>query len=214
MMTMAPLDRTMFALGWSLLHFVWQGAAVAALSASVSLLLRRASPQVRYLLASALSLAMLCCPVATFVALRAPRRRSRRDRWWAGSGGSWLALGARRSRRPLRGDASGTACTPRASLLPALVGLWAVGVLLLSLRSLGGWALVQRLRRRRARPRCRLQSRTRWRAWRVRRCGSRAGSPVRVGAGARCPRSWAGCARSILLPASALTGLSASSRWS
>ncbi|PYQ18974.1 MAG: peptidase M56 [Acidobacteria bacterium] len=32
-------------------------------------------------------------------------------------------------------------------LLPGLVGLWGAGVLVLSLRALGGWALVQRLRR-------------------------------------------------------------------
>jgi ABC-type Co2+ transport system permease subunit len=36
------------ALGWTLLHFVWQGTVVAILLASVLGLLRGKSPQLRY----------------------------------------------------------------------------------------------------------------------------------------------------------------------
>ena len=50
-------------LGWTLLHFVWQGAAVAALLASLNLALRRATPQARYLAACASLLLMLALPV-------------------------------------------------------------------------------------------------------------------------------------------------------
>src|SRR6266571_6247416 len=57
-------------LGWSLLHFVWQGAAVGALLASLNLVLRRAAPQVRYLLASAALLLMLLLPAVTFQVVR------------------------------------------------------------------------------------------------------------------------------------------------
>src|SRR5258708_26974576 len=59
------------ALGWSLLHFVWQGAAAAALLASLNLLWRRSAPQVRYLLATATLLLMLLLPALTFWLVRA-----------------------------------------------------------------------------------------------------------------------------------------------
>src|SRR4029453_6446596 len=58
-------------LGWTLLHFVWQGAAVAALLASLNLALRRATPQARYLAACASLLLMLALPVLTFRAVSA-----------------------------------------------------------------------------------------------------------------------------------------------
>ena len=56
--------------GWSLLHFVWQGTAVAALLASLTLVLRRAAPQVRYLLAGGALLLMLLLPITTFFVVR------------------------------------------------------------------------------------------------------------------------------------------------
>src|SRR5687768_16514715 len=58
------------ALGWTLLHFLWQGAAVAAVLASLHLVLRRAAPQVRYLLASAALALMALLPVATFLSMQ------------------------------------------------------------------------------------------------------------------------------------------------
>ena len=68
---MNALDpRDVQALGFSLLHFVWQGMALAALLAGLNLLLRHAAPQVRYLLAAATLGAMLVAPVLTFQALR------------------------------------------------------------------------------------------------------------------------------------------------
>ena len=69
---MSPMHldpRDVQALGWSLLHFVWQGTAVAALLGSLSLVLRRAAPQVRYLLAAGALLLMLLMPITTFSAM-------------------------------------------------------------------------------------------------------------------------------------------------
>src|SRR5262245_57136228 len=57
-------------LGWSLVHFVWQGAAAALLLALFNRLLRGAAPALRYLAASATLALMLALPLATFAVLR------------------------------------------------------------------------------------------------------------------------------------------------
>ncbi|MFI5006263.1 MAG: M56 family metallopeptidase [Solirubrobacterales bacterium] len=149
-MSPMPVDpRDVQALGWSLLHFVWQGTAVAALLASLSLVLRRAAPQVRYLLAGGALLLMLLLPITTFFVVRGPAAALRAEGATSVVPEAWSV--ARSS--VVAGEATGVG--PIAvfelqrriePLLPVLVGLWGLGVLLLSLRSLGGWAVVQRLR--------------------------------------------------------------------
>src|SRR5277367_2936000 len=54
----------MHSLGWTLLHFLWQGTAVAALAALLMTSCRRAS--MRYALAVGALVLMLAAPVATF----------------------------------------------------------------------------------------------------------------------------------------------------
>src|SRR6266571_947384 len=136
-------------LGWSLLHFVWQGAAVGALLASLNLVLRRAAPQVRYLLASGALLLMLLLPAVTFQVVRRMEQPAGRTAP-AAAVGEWATSGAAASSSFVKPtDMLSTHGLRRRvePLLPGLVGLWGAGVLLLSLRALGGWALVQRLRR-------------------------------------------------------------------
>src|SRR5438552_442132 len=92
-------------------------------------------------------------------------------------------------------------------LLPGLVGLWGAGVLLLSLRALGGWALVQRLRRSGlAGVPAAIESTL------ARLVGAlRVSAPVRLYESAlvQVPTVIGWLRPVILLPASALTGLSA-----
>lgn len=57
------------ALGWALVHFIWQGAAIGALFAAGKLLLRHARPHYRYLLGLGSMLLLLLAPIVTFVAL-------------------------------------------------------------------------------------------------------------------------------------------------
>ena len=55
--------------GWSLIHFVWQGLAIALVLAAALVLLRRRSAATRYLAAWAALLAMaLCLPVTSWLA--------------------------------------------------------------------------------------------------------------------------------------------------
>ncbi|MEO8204583.1 MAG: M56 family metallopeptidase [Chthoniobacterales bacterium] len=59
-------------LGWVLLHFVWQGAAVAALAA-VALGVFRTNPRTRYLICCGALLGCIACPITTFLVLPAPQ---------------------------------------------------------------------------------------------------------------------------------------------
>jgi beta-lactamase regulating signal transducer with metallopeptidase domain len=140
-MNVSPLDLR--ALGWTLLHFLWQGTAAAAFLCSINLLLRRGSSHLRYALASATLLLMLVLPVATFWFVReaAPARPTEPAVSSAGPGREGS------SARVEPGPGSFELRRRVEPFLPGLVGLWGAGVLVLSLRALGGWALVQRLRR-------------------------------------------------------------------
>src|SRR5205085_11947625 len=55
------------ALGWTLLHFVWQGAALAALFAVANTVCRRATP--RYALGVVTRVLVMAVPVVTCTAL-------------------------------------------------------------------------------------------------------------------------------------------------
>ncbi len=57
------------ALGWALIHFIWQGATIGALFAAGRLLLRHARPQSRYLLGLGCMLLLLVAPIVTFTSL-------------------------------------------------------------------------------------------------------------------------------------------------
>src|SRR5262249_21759238 len=55
------------ALGWTLIHFLWQGAIVAIALACVLLLLRRKAPTTRYAAGCAAMMLMLLFAGATFI---------------------------------------------------------------------------------------------------------------------------------------------------
>ena len=58
------------ALGWALIHSLWQCLGVAALAAILMAFSRR--PSIRYLIATGALVAMLAAPVATFFILMTP----------------------------------------------------------------------------------------------------------------------------------------------
>ena len=133
-------------LGWTLLHFVWQGAAAASVLACLNLTLRRSAPQARYALACGSLLLMLALPALTFRVLSAAAATAP-----SSTGATALAADA-----PADGATASPASSVPAvaslrhrieSLLPGLVALWGAGVLLLCVRSFGGITLVRRLGR-------------------------------------------------------------------
>jgi beta-lactamase regulating signal transducer with metallopeptidase domain len=132
---------TVSALGWTLVHFLWQGAAAALLVAVANAALRGRSPRARYEVALVALLAMLALPVVTFVAVRDTAPATAPGTLITPTPVTPIPTGA----IPALPAAGGR--TDPATLLPGLVVFWAAGVLLLSLRTMGGWALVWRLRR-------------------------------------------------------------------
>jgi beta-lactamase regulating signal transducer with metallopeptidase domain len=56
-------------LGWTLLHFVWQGAALALVLAALLFLLRHRPASLRYLVCCATLLLLTLCPLLTFLTL-------------------------------------------------------------------------------------------------------------------------------------------------
>ena len=67
-------------IGWTLLHFVWQGALIAVFAAAVLRLVRLSRPQLRYTVACGALATMLASPVATALVLSSAPRTALTDR--------------------------------------------------------------------------------------------------------------------------------------
>lgn len=131
------------AVGWGLLHFVWQGAAVAALLALLMAFCRKAS--IRYAASVLALLLMLALPVLTFFVLQQPALSTQTP----SSSSTPLLTPVTSSWGPANGRHS-MPVTPSESQPEAifwLVRLWMIGVVMFALRSAGGFVLVQRVRK-------------------------------------------------------------------
>lgn len=131
-------------LGSTLLHFVWQGAAIAVLLYIALAFTRRAV--LRYNLALAALLLMAVSPIATFF---------------------WLQRGFEPAATPMpiqqawdamqtlsNSPALSTSVNSLASIdwLKCAVWVWFAGVLIFGIRALGGWVFLERLRGEKAQP--------------------------------------------------------------
>jgi beta-lactamase regulating signal transducer with metallopeptidase domain len=136
-------------LGWTLLHFLWQGVGLAALFAVASAVCR--SAPARYALAVGALALMLVSPVITFTWLRAqasPAVMAGAEgalTWAETSTQNATALSA--SRAPVAGTRS-----EQSMGMLWLVEAWFLGVLLLSLRTAGGLFLIARMGRKEIQP--------------------------------------------------------------
>jgi beta-lactamase regulating signal transducer with metallopeptidase domain len=185
-LTAHPVLQT---LGWTLLHSLWQAALLGLLAWAGLWLLRTRSPGARYALACAALALMIALPVGTwFVLLPGPAPVLQA----VGS----ISLG-NPGPAPLKETLQ--------PFLPYACVFWAAGVLFMSLRLLGGWVWMQRLRRRRA-----ASAGSAWQQ-RVGALSRRMGLTVRV----RILASWSVDAPMvigwlkpvILVPAAALAGM-------
>jgi beta-lactamase regulating signal transducer with metallopeptidase domain len=148
------MTNSMEVLGWTLLHFCWQAAVIALVYRVVDLALPvKARSNVRYGLALAALLSMFAISLATFayeeiravevgVALQASAlgfaQQLRNEL------SSLPAVGASLMTQPGQHVDLGEYA---ARWMPWLDAAWFLGVLVLSIRTVGGWWLVQRLRR-------------------------------------------------------------------
>jgi len=134
--TTGPLAQ---AIGWALLHLLWQGALVAGLLAAALALLSGRSANLRYALSCAALVLIVGLGVVTAVRSYAPDPVAARVA---------LALVARTPIAPAPPSAPDLAQQfARAAnrALPALVTLWILGVALFSLRLLREWLGARRL---------------------------------------------------------------------
>ena len=144
-------------LGWTLVHFLWQGLIIAALTAGVLRLLRRHSTNVRYLAGCFALLLMAAAPVATFYSLNhAEENPTLTFTVRIFDAADTTVESTRQTASPAR-PAVAIAPKPIArkttfpelleASLPWLVAAWSVGVLALSCRLFAGWLFIQKLRR-------------------------------------------------------------------
>src|SRR6266850_1917672 len=130
----------MHSLGWTLVHFLWQGTALAALAAATMALCRRASA--RYVIGVSVLVLMLAAPVTSLFLLNHP-----------GSIAAEKAFPRLADVQTSRSLTVITATKPAPSnsspdALPWLVEAWLIGVAFFSLRTAGGFLLLERQQRK------------------------------------------------------------------
>lgn len=207
--------------GWTLLHFLWQGTAAALALALLLRLTRRSSPTLRYALACAGLSLMVLLPGLTYALLRPHVEAALTLSYELAAPDAYLLAGA--------ADATSTMSAPETTepslrspnevarrvaariwllpFLPYLVAVWAAGVLLLSVRLLGGLWLLRKLKRRLNGPvseALALSCRTL-----AQRLGVSRAVQLRESLSVRVPLVIGWLRPTILLPMSALSGLSA-----
>ena len=208
-------------LGWMLIHFCWQAAAIAITYKIADLAItrgtRRATSQTRYLLALAAMLCMFASATVTLLYEELRLQHATVAEYATDSVVNIPALPTSDTSSALSTESPTTqpslreaiaAALPRPeAFLPWLDALWMLGVLVLSARTVGGWLIVQRLRTTAtqqippalAASFARLSHRIGVHSRVALRLSTRIASPLAIG----MMRSL------ILLPASALTTLSA-----
>jgi len=206
-------------LGWTLVHFVWQAAAVALLLAILLRLLRKSTAHLRYIIACIALALIVLMPAATLKMLDVPAETFEPVKLLpvdlpkaefdappivqtppVDTTPPLLPAGA--SKIPLK-DKFVAAVD---SFLPFIVVAWLVGVFGLSIWHLGGWAQLQRLRRKMVKQVAeRVNQRLKYLAEKL---GIKRTVEIAESALVQVPAVVGWLRPVILLPASALTGLS------
>lgn len=137
--------QTLHAVGWTLLHFLWQGAALAALFAALLVVIRNAN--VRYALGIATLVLMIAAPVVTFVQLdRAASPVPTFEMPIAATVPDAISADQAQPSSGRIVDALAAGAN-RQDMMLWLVQAWFVGVMLLSARTAGGLLWLARARR-------------------------------------------------------------------
>lgn len=153
------------ALGWALIHFIWQGALVALLIASALFLMRNFSAQARYVAATLGLLVMFAAPIVTISRLyrtvpAGAYKLGQRDGLDADSGAIGSKANVPKGALSSQPDSMGRANRPAdfapfesltviwfAAAPSLFVLFWLTGILILSARFFGGWKATERLKR-------------------------------------------------------------------
>jgi beta-lactamase regulating signal transducer with metallopeptidase domain len=133
----------MRALGWTLLHFLWQGTALAAIAAAVMALSRRSA--VRYAVGVGALALMFVAPLVTLFFYSGHSGAADTAKSSPLAAAAWPTA---RGRAAAGGSIQASRSAASPDVLPWLVEAWLLGVTLFSLRSVGGFFLLERKRRR------------------------------------------------------------------
>ena len=158
-------------IGTALLHFIWQGTLIALLLALVLVLLKKATPQVRYSISWIALLVMMVLPVQSVItAYQALHpvdlKVEQATATVAGAEQARKVTQAPDDAEVTTGDqekGAGTVATPpppeKMSIMhmlytakPYLAAFWGIGVIVMTLRLFGGWLVVSRLKKRNSEP--------------------------------------------------------------
>lgn len=139
--------ETVQTLGWTLVHFVWEGAVLALLLYVIFAFAH--SARVRYTAAVIALLLMVASPIATFAILQ------NRPALTADAGSAHQVIASLQVAAKLALDnsvGSSHASLPSIDWLGWLVWAWFGGVLVFALRALGGWLVLERVHREKSEP--------------------------------------------------------------
>jgi GWxTD domain-containing protein len=120
-----------FRAGWTLVHFLWQGALVWALAALALWWLAESGPRARYGVCAGALMLMAACPVATFLLL-------------GGEPHPAALPGERLAALPAH-ELAAAAGWRFEQALPWLVAAWMAGAVILIARTAGGWWAARRI---------------------------------------------------------------------
>jgi beta-lactamase regulating signal transducer with metallopeptidase domain len=135
----------------TILHFVWQGAALAAVAAAAMALFRSASA--RYNIAVTVLVCMVAAPAVTFYVLhqeQAARSLRFRNISQTTVSGDAVTITVAQDLVERAAALQQTVVPVSTDYLPLLVEAWLIGVLLLSLRPAAGFFALRRIRRQHA----------------------------------------------------------------
>lgn len=135
------------ALGWTLIHFCWQAAAIAILYRATDAALARRSSHARYAVALAALFALLAVAVGTFAYEEARGAAPLPAISSADSAVADIAPAPAAMSLSAPSPADAPLQFGSQKLLLWIDALWVLGVLVLSGRALGGWWLIEKLRR-------------------------------------------------------------------
>src|ERR1700688_2007570 len=147
------MNHHLQSLGWTLVHFCWQAAAIALVYWLADVALSKARSQTRYLLALGAMLLTLLSALSTLAyeeaqgnpELFSPSALATVANATAGSSIS-MDLAPSPQQNPA-GATTLPVLLHLSRLLPWLDVAWLLGVVCLSIRTIGGWRMIERLRR-------------------------------------------------------------------
>src|SRR5262249_31443232 len=129
-------------LGWALVHFLWQGVAIAAAYAVARWMLRSESPNVRYLLGCGALAALMAAPLVT-LSLKPLSGNSVAGHAQTAPAQTFDTTIAGVSQRQARITASNESF---GRILPWVVFVWLAGAVLFWIRLMGSWIVAAGMR--------------------------------------------------------------------